>query len=54
MKRLQQPIRSSFEETAQGGRVTIRSDNKDAIAAVHQFLIFQIEEHKTGDATEIR
>jgi hypothetical protein len=54
MKRLQKEIHYSFEETAKGGRVVIRSDNKDAIAAVHRFLIFQIEVHKTGDRTGLR
>lgn len=54
MKQLQKEIHYSFEETAKGGRVIIRTDNKAAIAAVHRFLIFQIEEHKTGDPTAIR
>jgi hypothetical protein len=54
MKRLQKQIRYSFEDTASGGRVVISSADKAAIAAIHAFLRFQIEEHTTGDATEIR
>jgi hypothetical protein len=54
MKKLQNEIRYAFEETASGGRVVITSANKDALAAIHSFLLFQITEHKTGDATEVR
>jgi hypothetical protein len=54
MKRLQKQIRYSFAETLSGGRVVIRSSDQDAIAAVHAFLRFQIEEHTTRDATEVR
>jgi len=54
MKRLQKEIRYKFEESASGGRVVISSADKNAIAAIHAFLRFQIEEHKTGDTTEIR
>ncbi|MFZ0521568.1 MAG: hypothetical protein WAL95_11130 [Candidatus Acidiferrales bacterium] len=52
MKRLHRDIRYTFEESAHGGRVVISSANKGAIAAIHEFLRFQIAEHKTGDATE--
>jgi hypothetical protein len=51
MKRLQNKIRYSFEDTASGGRVVISSTDK---AAFHAFLRFQIEQHTTGDATEVR
>jgi len=50
MKRLQKEIRYTFEESSHGGRVVISSANKDAVAAIHNFLRFQIEEHTTGDA----
>jgi hypothetical protein len=42
-----------LEETTTGGRVVISSTNKDAVEAVHQFLIFQIQEHKTGDPLQV-
>ncbi len=54
MKTLQKNIRYSFEETPNGGRVVISSADKGALAAIHCFLRFQIEEHKTGDPTEVR
>ena len=54
MKRLRKDIHYSFEETPNGGRVVISSANKVALAAIHRFLRFQIEEHKTGDRTDVR
>ncbi len=54
MKERREHIRYSFEETLNGGRVVISSTDKEALAAIHGFLRFQIEEHKTGDPTEIR
>jgi hypothetical protein len=49
MKRLQKQILFTFEETPAGGRVVISTANAEALAAIHRFLRFQIEEHKTGD-----
>ena len=54
MKRLRKDIQYSFEETPNGGRVVISSANKEAIEAIHRFLRFQIEEHKTGDQMDVR
>lgn len=54
MKRLRKDIYYSFEETPNGGRVVISSANKAALEAIHRFLRFQIEEHKTGDQTDLR
>lgn len=54
MKRLQKEIRYTFEESSSGGRVVIYSADKEAVAAIHDFLLFQIKEHKTGDATQVR
>jgi hypothetical protein len=53
MKRLQKEIRYAFEESANGGRVVIASAENDAVEAIHNFLRFQIKEHKTGDAMEV-
>jgi hypothetical protein len=44
-------IRYHYVETAQGGRVDIVTTDPAALAAVHQFLKYQIAEHKTGDST---
>lgn len=54
MKRLRGNIRYSFEETPNGGQVVISSSDKAALLAIHEFLRFQIEAHKTGDPSEIR
>ena len=54
MKRLQSHIRYAFEETPNGGRVVISSADGKALAAIHRFLQFQIEEHRTGDTTAVR
>jgi hypothetical protein len=54
MKRLQKQIQYVFEETPLGGRVVISTGDAEALAAVHRFLQFQIQEHKTGDSTAIR
>jgi hypothetical protein len=54
MKALRGKIHYTLEETKTGGRVVISSTDKDAVEAVHQFLIFQIQEHKTGDPIKVR
>ena len=54
IKRLQKEIKYTFEESASGGRVVISSAERDAIAAMQNFLRLQIEAHKTGDTTEVR
>ncbi len=53
MKQLKAEISYKFEETRRGGRVRIASNNPDAIKAIHDFLSFQIKEHKTGDPLEV-
>jgi len=42
-------ITYQYVETPMGGRVDIVTTDKDALAAVHDFLKYQITEHKTGD-----
>ncbi len=54
MKRLRKDIQYSLAETPNGGRVVISSANKEALEAIHRFLRFQIEEHKTGDPMDVR
>jgi hypothetical protein len=34
--------------------VVISSADAKALAAIHRFLQFQIQEHKTGDSTAVR
>jgi hypothetical protein len=53
MKELREQIRYGYEDIDLGGRVRIRSANSKALEAVHDFLKFQIAEHKTADSTAI-
>jgi hypothetical protein len=54
MVKLKDQILYMYEEIAQGGRVIISSKNPEAVEAVQSFLRFQITEHKTGDALEVK
>lgn len=49
MDKLKADIKYSYEETPSGARVRIATTNAKALAAIHEFLKFQITEHKTGD-----
>lgn len=49
MQRLKTKISYRYEETENGGRVRIISSDSEAVAAVQEFLRFQITEHQTGD-----
>ena len=53
MKEKRAEISYTFEELPAGGTVRIKTTNSDALKAIHDFLRFQIEDHQTGDATEI-
>jgi hypothetical protein len=50
MKLLKAKIRYQYQEIASGARVRIESDDPLALAAIHDFLRFQIAEHQTGDS----
>jgi hypothetical protein len=47
-------IQYSYVETPGGGLVNIVARDPEARAAIHEFLKFQITEHKTGDPTTVR
>jgi hypothetical protein len=49
MKLLRAKIQYKYEEMSSGGRVRIESNEPVALAAIHDFLRFQISEHQTGD-----
>jgi len=49
MRALRRSIRYAVEQTAGGARVRMNSTNNAAIAAIHDFLVYQIREHQTGD-----
>jgi hypothetical protein len=47
-------VRYDYVDIQNGGRVDIVTSDRDALAAVHAFLTFQIDEHKTQDPKEVR
>lgn len=49
MKRLKDQIIYTAENTPKGAQVRIATTNSEALAAVHEFLRFQIKDHRTGD-----
>jgi hypothetical protein len=53
MKQLRGQIQYKLESTASGARIRITSKNAEAVQAVHTFLRFQIEDHQTGDSTDV-
>lgn len=53
MKRLANTIQYQFHETERGGEVTISTKSPEAVQAIHDFLTFQIQEHKTGDPVSL-
>jgi hypothetical protein len=52
MQRLKSKITYAYEEMERGARVRIVTADPDALAAVHDFLRFQIQDHRTGDPQE--
>ena len=52
MKEKRSTISYSFEESPDGGRVRIKTEDRDALKAVHEFLRLQIEDHYTEDKTD--
>ncbi|HWY68313.1 MAG TPA: hypothetical protein VNX88_06585 [Terriglobales bacterium] len=53
MNKLRDQIQYRVEETPNGARVRVSSENAKAVAAIHDFLRFQIQDHQTGDPTTI-
>jgi hypothetical protein len=43
-----------YEDLPQGGVVRMVTSDAQALAAVHEFLRYQIKEHKTGDPLEVK
>lgn len=53
MEKLHSEIHYRYQQTDTGGKIDIETANPRAQEAVHEFLRFQIAEHKTGDPTEV-
>jgi hypothetical protein len=50
MQELKGEIKYDYEEIGRGAAVRISTKNPTALKAIHDFLRFQIKEHKTGDS----
>jgi hypothetical protein len=53
MERMKSNIVYRYEEMESGGRVRISTTDAAALKAIHDFLRFQIQEHRTGDPLEV-
>jgi hypothetical protein len=53
MKEKRAHISYTLEEVAAGGKLQIRTADRDSLKAIHEFLRFQISDHNTGDSTDI-
>ena len=51
LAKLKDRVTYTYVETSAGGRVDIVTTDPQALAAVHAFLKFQIEDHQTRDRT---
>jgi hypothetical protein len=49
MQKLGAEISYRYEQTEKGARIRISTGNADALKSIHEFLKFQINEHRTGD-----
>ena len=54
MKRLRNEINYNEASTPNGAQVRITATDPSAIKAIHDFLRFQIKDHRTGDSTAIQ
>jgi hypothetical protein len=53
MKLLQAKIHYQLEDMTAGARLSIKSDDSVAVAAIQDFLRYQIREHRTGDSETV-
>jgi hypothetical protein len=53
MKRLKNEITYTAEITQKGALVRIRTGNSEALQAIHEFLRFQITDHRTKDSLQV-
>ena len=53
MQKLKAEIKYDYEEIERGAAVRISTENPAALQAIHDFLRFQIKEHKTGDSLSV-
>jgi hypothetical protein len=54
MQKSSHAISYKYEELTSGGAVRIQARDSRALEAVHQFLRYQITEHRTGDPLDVK
>jgi hypothetical protein len=54
LEKLKDQVTYQFTKTERGGTIRITTKSAEALAAVHEFLRFQIADHRTGDAGEVK
>ena len=54
MTQLKDQIQFEYEEVSDGARIVIKSQDEEARKAVHEFLKFQIQDHRTGDSVNVQ
>jgi hypothetical protein len=54
MSKLKDQLHWTLTDTTRGARLSVVADDKPALAAVHEFLRFQIQDHQTGDCPMVR
>ena len=54
MKELTNSIRYLAEPLSNGARIEIETTSPDGVAAIHDFLRFQIKDHETGDPLTVQ
>ena len=54
MKRLKSKITYEPENSENGAQLRITTHDAEALAAIHDFLRFQIRDHQTGDSLEVQ
>jgi hypothetical protein len=54
LRRSKTAIRYAFEQLPAGGSVHITTADPSALAAIHEFLRYQIKEHATGDPLSVQ
>jgi hypothetical protein len=54
LARLKDKVKYTYVEAPKGGRVDIVTTDPAALKAVHEFMKFQISDHKTGDSLIVK
>jgi hypothetical protein len=49
LQRLKSEVKYEFQKTDRGGTIRMITSNAEALKAAHEFLRFQIDDHRTGD-----